>query len=107
MSESAGRGGAASFNGLRGVAFESRLAAETAAMIERYGGRATVAPSMREAPLEDNQAAFEFADRILAGGFDIVILLTRVRLRQLFRVMGMRPLRAAVRAALSAAFSVR
>jgi len=106
MSESAGRGGAANFNGLRVVSFESRLAAETAAMIERYGGRATVAPSMREAPLEDNQAAFEFADRILAGGFDIVILLTGVGVRQLFRVMEMRHLRAAIVAALSPVVTV-
>src|SRR6266851_10064191 len=106
MSESAGRGGAANFNGLRVVSFESRLAAETAAMIERYGGRATVAPSMREAPLEDNQAAFEFADRILAGGFDIVILLTGVGVRQLFRVMEMRHLRAAIVAALSRVVTV-
>src|SRR5229473_204998 len=106
MSESAGRGGAANFNGLRVVSFESRLAAETAAMIERYGGRATVAPSMREAPLEDNQAAFEFADRILAGGFDIVILLTGVGVRQLFCVMEMRHLRAAIVAALSRVVTV-
>src|SRR5216684_1863096 len=106
MSESAGRGGAANFNGLRVVSFESRLAAETAAMIERYGGRATVAPSMREAPLEDNQAAFEFADRILAGGFDIVILLTGVGVRQLFRVMEVRHLRAAIVAALSRVVTV-
>src|SRR5712692_7344860 len=106
MSESAGRGGAANFNGLRVVSFESRLAAETAAMIERYGGRATVAPSMREAPLEDNQAAFEFADRILAGGFDIVILLTGVGVRQLFRVMEMRHLRAAIVAALARVVTV-
>src|SRR6266851_678121 len=106
MSESAGRGGAANFNGLRVVSFESRLAAETAAMIERYGGRATVAPSMREAPLEDNQAAFEFADRILEGGFDIVILLTGVGVRQLFRVMETRHLRAAIVAALSRVVTV-
>src|SRR5229473_1784375 len=106
MSESAGRGGAANFNGLRVVSFESRLAAETAAMIERYGGRATVAPSMREAPLEDNQAAFEFAERILTGGFDIVVFLTGVGVRELFRVMELRHLRAAIVAALSRVVTV-
>src|SRR5690242_4506371 len=106
MSESAGRGGAANFNGLRVVAFESRMAPETAAMIERYGGRATVAPSMREAPLEANQVAFEFAERMLAGGFDSVIFLTGVGVRERFRVIETRHLRAAIVAALKHVITV-
>jgi uroporphyrinogen-III synthase len=73
------------FKGLRVVAFESRMAAETAAMIRRYGGVATVAPSMREVPLEDNPAAFDFARRLLSGGFDLVVFLTGVGVRELFR----------------------
>ena len=52
----------ANFHGLRVVAFESRMAAETAKMIERLGGNAMVAPAMREVPLEDNHAALDFAD---------------------------------------------
>ncbi len=56
----------ANFGGLRVVAFESRMAAETQPMIERHGGVATVAPSMREVPLEDNHAALDFA-RAAAG----------------------------------------
>jgi hypothetical protein len=49
------------FAGLRVVAFESRMAAEVATMIERRGGVAIIAPSMREVPLEDNHAALDFA----------------------------------------------
>src|ERR1700676_4629124 len=90
----------ANFRGLRVVAFESRMAAETAKMIERLGGHAIVAPAMREVPLEDNHAALDFAERLLAGNFDIVILLTGVGVRALFLVMETRYARAAIVAAL-------
>src|SRR5262249_61065150 len=63
------------FGGLRVVAFESRMASETARLIERNGGLAMVAPAMREIPLGDNPAALEFADRLLAGQIDIAIFL--------------------------------
>jgi len=33
---------------------------------------------MREIPLEENSAAFAFAEKLFAGGFDMVILLTGV-----------------------------
>jgi uroporphyrinogen-III synthase len=65
------------FGGLRVVAFESRMAAEVATMIERRGGVAVVAPAMREVPLEDNHAALDFAERLLGGEFDAVIRGTR------------------------------
>ena len=90
----------ANFGGLRVVAFESRMAAETAKMIERLGGNAMVAPAMREVPLEDNHAALDFAERLLTGEFDIVILLTGVGVRALFLVMETRHARAAIVAAL-------
>src|SRR6266446_900496 len=75
------------FAGLRVIAFESRMAAETAALIERFGGSPTVAPAMREVPLEDNRAALDFAARLLAGHFDIVVFLTGVGVRELLHVM--------------------
>ena len=53
-------------------------------MIERRGGIAIVAPAMREVPLEDNHAALDFAERLLAGEFDVVIFLTGVGTRALF-----------------------
>ena len=94
------------FGGLRVVAFESRMAAETAAMIERRGGVAIVAPAMREVPLEDNRAALDFAERLLAGEFQIVILMTGVGTRALFAAMETRHQRAALVAALTAITTV-
>jgi uroporphyrinogen decarboxylase len=75
------------FGGLRVVAFESRMAAETRTLIERLGGHAIIAPSMREVPLEDNHAALDFAANLLAGQFDVVIFMTGVGVRELFRVI--------------------
>ena len=89
------------FGGLRVVAFESRMAAEVVKMIERRGGIAIVAPAMREVPLEDNHAALEFADRLLAGDFDIVIFLTGVGTRALFQAMETRHPRALLITALA------
>ena len=89
------------FGGLRVVAFESRMAAEVAAMIERRGGVAIVAPAMREVPLEDNHAALDFAARLLAGEIDLAIFLTGVGTRALFGTMETRHQRAALVAALS------
>jgi uroporphyrinogen decarboxylase len=95
-----GVAGESGFNGLRVIAFESRMAAETRALIERYGGRATVAPSMREVPLEDNHAALDWAARVLKGDFDCAIFLTGVGTRELFRVIASRYPREDVVAAL-------
>ncbi len=76
------------------------MAAEVAALIERRGGRAIVAPAMREVPLEDNQAAFDFAARLLVGDFDVVVFLTGVGTRALFSVIETRYPRATIVAAL-------
>lgn len=69
------------FGGLRVVAFESRRATEMAELIRRRGGEPLVAPALREVPLSQNSAAFEFMRRLEAGGFDIVILMTGTALR--------------------------
>lgn len=74
-------------HGLRVIAFESRMAAEVATLIARRGGQAIIAPAMREVPLEDNQAALDFAGRLLAGDFDVVVFLTGVGTRALFAVI--------------------
>jgi len=76
-----------SFAGKRVLSFESRRAAETAELIRRNGGEPIVAPSMREVPLERNEEAFQFADRLLAGAYDMVIFLTGVGTRQLVKVL--------------------
>ena len=74
-------------SGLRVIAFESRRAAEMAKLIENHGGRAIVAPSMREVPLESNTEALSFARILASGGFDMVIFLTGVGTRALARVV--------------------
>jgi uroporphyrinogen-III synthase len=73
--------------GLRVLSLESRRAAEMAKLIENYGGRAMVAPSMREIPLESNTEALAFARTLAASGFDMVIFLTGVGTRALARVV--------------------
>src|SRR5260370_1879865 len=72
------------------LSLESRRAAEIAELIRRQGGRPFVAPSMREVPLEKNDAAFGFAERLFAGAFDMVVLLTGVGTRQLNRLLAER-----------------
>ncbi|MBV8356615.1 MAG: uroporphyrinogen decarboxylase [Deltaproteobacteria bacterium] len=94
------------FAGLRVFAFESRMAAETASLIERFGGRATVVPAMREVPLQDNYAAFEFAARLLSGQIDLAIFLTGVGVRELFRMTDIRYPREQIVKAINAVVTV-
>ncbi|HZU26487.1 MAG TPA: uroporphyrinogen-III synthase [Bryobacteraceae bacterium] len=75
------------FDGLRVVAFESRRAAEMAELIRRNGGEPFVAPSMREAPVESNDEALRFAERLFRGEFDLMVLLTGVGTRALAKVI--------------------
>jgi uroporphyrinogen-III synthase len=75
------------FDGRRVLALESRRSEEIATLIRKQGGDPFVAPSMREAPLDGNQSAFDFAERLFAGGFDMVILLTGVGTRVLDKAL--------------------
>jgi uroporphyrinogen-III synthase len=59
-------------------------------LIVNQGGRAFVAPSMREVPIESNTEAFAFAEKLFAGEFDLVILLTGVGTRYLDKVLATR-----------------
>lgn len=79
-----------SFAGKRVLALESRRAAETAELIRRNGGEPFVAPAVRELPIEANEEAFRFAERLFAGEFDMMIFLTGVGTRQLARVLATR-----------------
>jgi len=72
---------------MRVLSLESRRAAEMAELIRKQGGEPFVAPSMREAPLEQNQEAFQFAEQLFAGEFDMMILLTGVGTRLLARTL--------------------
>jgi len=77
----------ANFAGLSVVAFESRKAKEIAALISNQQGIPLIAPAMREIPLEENPAAFGFADQLFTGRLDAVIFMTGVGARTLFQVL--------------------
>ncbi len=89
------------FNGLHVAAFESRMAGEMDRLIARYGGQPLVAPSMREIPLEDNHAVFQFGEQLLAGQFDMVILLTGVGTRTMVEALKTRLALDTIKAALA------
>lgn len=79
-----------SFEGLRVFAFESRRAVEMAHLIRNRQGEPFVAPSMREVPLAENDEALRFAERLFAGEFEMVILLTGVGTRLLQKTLASR-----------------
>src|SRR4051812_32374665 len=79
-----------SFEGARVLSFESRRAAEMADLIRKQGGDPVVVPSMREIAIDQQDAVFQFAERLFAGDFDMVVLLTGVGTRQLQRVLAAR-----------------
>jgi uroporphyrinogen-III synthase len=74
---------ASDLHGFTVLAFESRRAPELEQLIRRHGGLPVVAPSMREVPLEESAAAFDFLRRLESGEIDVVILLTGVGVRTL------------------------
>jgi uroporphyrinogen-III synthase len=76
----------ASFDGLRVLSLESRRSTEMAKLIRTYGGEPFVVPAMREVPLESNRLALEFADKLIAGHFDLVVFLTGVGVRALMSI---------------------
>ena len=76
-----------SFNGLRVLVLESRRGRELGLIVTSYGGQPLVAPSMREVPLESNAEAIAFAGDLIAGEFDVVILLTGVGTRALLDIV--------------------
>jgi len=67
--------------------FESRRRDEMFKLIQRHGGVATVAPSMREIPIEENADAFGFADELFAGRIGVMVFLTGVGARGLLEVL--------------------
>jgi uroporphyrinogen-III synthase len=90
-----------SFDGLRVVTFESRLAGLMADLIAKQGGVPVEAPALREVPIGDNPEVFAFADRLLAGDFDMVLFLTGVGTRYLAQAIETRIPRATWTAALA------
>jgi uroporphyrinogen-III synthase len=78
---------APSHSPFRVCSFESRRAEEIRSLLERSGLQATVAPSMRELPISENPAAFQFAEDLLASRLDVVVFLTGVGARALFEAI--------------------
>jgi uroporphyrinogen-III synthase len=79
-----------SFAGLRVLSLESRRAVEVAELIRKQGGEAVAAPSMREVPLAEDAGIADFGERLFAGEFDMMMLLTGVGTRQLNRALAAR-----------------
>ncbi len=75
------------FTGLRVGSFESRQREEMTRLIENLHGIPTVAPSMREVPLEEHREAFAFYEELRAGRVDMVILMTGVGTRTLIKAL--------------------
>ena len=71
------------FGGLSVVNFEARMAGPMADLIRKHGGVPVAAPALREVPIGGNPQALDFAARLIAGEFDIVIFLTGVGTRYL------------------------
>jgi len=56
-------------------------------LIERYGGTATIAPSMQEIPIGDNPQAIDFAEKLLAGQIDLIVFMTGVGAKALLEAV--------------------
>ena len=75
------------FSGIAVAAFESRMAVEMIRLIERYGGRPSVGPALRELPIQDNPAALRFGVRLIEGQVDVLVLMTGVGTAALFDIL--------------------
>jgi uroporphyrinogen decarboxylase len=85
------RGGAsAGRQSLRVIAFESRMALELRAMLEGCGARVALAPAMRCVDIHAGAPAQAFAEALLADRFDVVIFLTCVGVKALFKLLDAR-----------------
>ena len=79
-----------SFGNCKVLSFESRRSKEIAELIRINGGQPFVAPALLEVPIEHNESAFQFADRLQAGDFQMVIFLTGVGARHLGKILSSR-----------------
>lgn len=82
------------------ISFESRRGGDMARLLERRGFSVLSAPSMREVPLGDQTEALAFAETLMSGGCDVLVLLTGVGARMLVEAMCTRFAREQVIAAL-------
>jgi uroporphyrinogen-III synthase len=66
---------------LRVVSLESRQSDDMARLLTRHGMSPIAVPSMQEVALADQTEVFAFGDALLAGGVDVLVLLTGVGTR--------------------------
>jgi uroporphyrinogen-III synthase len=71
------------FSDLRVLSLETRRAEQMTQLIERFGGKPFVAPSVQEIPFSQNEEVFVWAERLLAGEFELIVLMTGVGLTYL------------------------
>jgi uroporphyrinogen-III synthase len=90
----------ADFGGLRVLSLESRRAELMEQLIRRHGGEPFVAPSVKEVPFEQHDEVYSWAERLFAGEFDLLILMTGAGLAFLNDMLAERYSREAVSAAL-------
>ena len=86
---------------LRVCSFENRRAEEMASLIRRQGAEPTLAPAMREIPLEENDEALSFGEELLGSEVDVVIFFTGVGADGLLTLLETRHSRAEIVAALA------
>jgi uroporphyrinogen-III synthase len=72
-----------SLDGATVALFESRMATELAALVERHGGRAHAVPAVREVALSAEHSALVIG-ALVEHAFDVAVLLTGVGVRTLF-----------------------
>ncbi len=77
----------ADFQGKTVLILESRMATPMERLVEKLGGNALVAPTLKEIPLSDNWHAFEFFEKLEQGLYDLLILMTGVGTRTLLKVL--------------------
>jgi uroporphyrinogen-III synthase len=73
-----------SFNGRTIAILEGRKTSEIAAMVERLGGVVVAAPAVREVPSGAPDAHRSTIDRLIAGSFSVVVILTGAGATTLF-----------------------
>ena len=66
----------ADFGGLRVLSLESRRAGQMEQLIRRHGGDPFVAPSVKEVPFDQHDEVYSWAERLFAGEFDLIVLMT-------------------------------
>ncbi len=76
-----------SFQQLQVAAFENHRPEAMEHLIRQFGGRPSVSPSVRAVPLADSSAVVDFANRLITGQVDVVVLTTASGVRHLLEAI--------------------